>query len=525
MSKSFLLESSQSIVLPETNIVDFSAELYTKGLNAQQRKAFSGITSWVMAGTACEDENQAKNPIYLSLAGLFGFAGTGKTFTLQRVAQYLLSKRKKVCFTAPTHKAVQVLKRMSNDLDISVTCMTIHKLLGLSIERNHDGRQVLQSNGSDNSYKYDLIVVDECSMITAQLMGFIPQRTDTKFLFTGDPCQLPPVENEAPNGEETPFTNLSPTFTSIALYWTLTDVVRNSGAVLSYCTDIRNNISQKSLPRKQFARGKFEGLSSNEWHRDLINSFKYGDSQNPDAIRALAWTNNRVQSLNLMIREAIYGANSEPYQVGERLVAKDLVESDFDTCQSKLNPDYEAPDSPYKREDDEKWATGSTSILMYSSAECTVRDANFREVMLNGDYWKLWELEIETDLGDVAIVNIADDSEKEHIKEYFGKWKKNIIALPNQTDAQRKTRKVEWARFYQQMHWIGVTAKGNSFMRQLQYAFALTVHQSQGSTFNQVFSDESNIFGCQDVTVRNQLLYVASSRASEGLFLHCKFMS
>jgi hypothetical protein len=125
----------------------------------------------------------------------------------------------------------------------------------------------------------------------------------------------------------------------------------------------------------------------------------------------------------------------------------------------------------------------------------------------------------------VAIVNIADDSEKEHIKEYFGKWKKNIIALPNQTDAQRKIRKVEWARFYQQMHWIGVTAKGNSFMRQLQYAFALTVHQSQGSTFNRVFSDESNIFGCQDVTVRNQLLYVASSRASDGLFLHCKFMS
>lgn len=520
----FVLSPSQAVIVSESNIVDFSAELYTKGLNSQQRKAFDGITSWVLAGTACNDEAESRNPIYLSLAGLFGFAGTGKTFTLQRIAQYLISKRKKVCFTAPTHKAVQVLKRMSNDLDISVTCMTIHKLLGLSIERNHDGRQVLQSNGNDNSYKYDLIVLDECSMVTAQLMGFIPERTDTKFLFVGDPCQLPPVENEAPEGEETAFTRLSPTFTSIALYWTLTDVVRNSGEILTYCTNIRNNITIKTLPRKQFARGRFEGLSTDEWHRDLIESFANNNSQNPDEIRALAWTNNRVQALNLMIREAIYGDKADPYQVGERLVAKDLVEADFDSCMAKLNPDYEAPSSPYKREDDQKWATGSTSILMYSCAECTVRDANFREVNLNGDYWKLWELEIETDLGDVAIVNIADDSEKEHIRHHFGKWKKNIIAMPNQTEAQRKARKVEWARFYQQMHWIGVTAKGNSFMRQLQYAFALTIHQSQGSTFNRVFSDESNIFGCQDITSRNQLLYVASSRASEGLFTHCRFM-
>lgn len=520
----FALPPSQTIILPESRIVDFSAELYTKGLNAQQRKAFDGITSWVIAGTACDDEDQARNPIYLSLAGLFGFAGTGKTFTLQRVAQYLISKRKKVCFTAPTHKAVQVLKRMSTDLDISVTCMTIHKLLGLSIERNHDGRQVLQSNGNDNSYKYDLVVLDECSMVTAQLMDFIPQRTDTKFLFTGDPCQLPPVDNEAPTGEDTPFTKLSPTFTSIALYWTLTDVVRNSGAILSYCTDIRNNISKKTLPRKQFVRNKFEGLSSNEWYRDLIQSFIH-ENHNPDAVRALAWSNSRVQTLNLMIRDAIYGENAEPYQIGERLVAKDLVEADFDSCMARLEPEYEAPSSPYNRDDSEKWATGSTSILMYSCAECTVRDATFREVNLNGDYWKLWELEIETDLGDVAIVNIVDDSEKEHVKQYFGKWKKNIISMPNQTDIERKARKAEWARFYQQMHWIGITAKGNGFMRQLQYAFALTVHQSQGSTFNRVFSDESNIFGCQDITLRNQLLYVASSRASEGLFLHCKFMS
>ena len=519
----FALPPSQSIIIPESKIIDFSAELYTKGLNAQQRKAFDGITSWLLAGTACNDESEARNPIYLSLAGLFGFAGTGKTFTLQRVAQYLITKRKKVCFTAPTHKAVQVLKRMATNLGISVECMTIHKLLGLTIERNHDGRQILQSNGNDKSYKYDLVVIDECSMVTGQLMDFVPQRTDTKFLFTGDPCQLPPVENEAPSGEETPFTKLSPTFTSIALYWSLTDVVRNSGAILNYCTNIRNNISQKSLPRKQFARSKFEGLSSNEWYKDLIESFTHG-SQNPDEVRALAWSNNRVQALNLMIREAIYGAKAEPYQVGERLVAKDLIEADFDSCQAKLNDAYEAPKSPYNRNDDEKWATGSTSILMYSCAECTVQDVTFHEVMLSGEYWKLWELQVETDLGDVAIVNLVDDSEKAHVTSYFGKWKKSIIAMPNQTEIERKTRKMEWARFYQQMHWIGVTPKGNSFMRQLQYAFALTVHQSQGSTFNRVFSDESNIFGCQDVTLRNQLLYVASSRASDGLFLHCKFM-
>ena len=53
----------------------------------------------------------------------------------------------------------------------------------------------------------------------------------------------------------------------------------------------------------------------------------------------------------------------------------------------------------------------------------------------------------------------------------------------------------------------------------LRHAEALTIHKSQGSTFDTVFVDMSSLYQCRNPNERRRLLYVACSRARNKLYL------
>ena len=53
----------------------------------------------------------------------------------------------------------------------------------------------------------------------------------------------------------------------------------------------------------------------------------------------------------------------------------------------------------------------------------------------------------------------------------------------------------------------------------LQYAYALTVHRSQGSTFQRVFLDLRNLLRNRKTNERNKLLYTAATRASKQMIV------
>ena len=52
------------------------------------------------------------------------------------------------------------------------------------------------------------------------------------------------------------------------------------------------------------------------------------------------------------------------------------------------------------------------------------------------------------------------------------------------------------------------------------YAYSLTIHKSQGSTFKDVFVDVPSMGVNRNVVERNQLCYVAFTRAAKRLFLY-----
>jgi exodeoxyribonuclease V alpha subunit len=132
-----------------------------------------------------EQNTQVKQAINKSIGLIVGGPGTGKTFTAAKLVEALIqanTTRFEMVFTAPTGKAAQRLKE--NFKGSEVQAMTLHRLLGRE--------EVI--------LPYDLIIVDEASMIDLKMMLMLLKslKKGSRLLLIGDVNQLPPVEAGAP---------------------------------------------------------------------------------------------------------------------------------------------------------------------------------------------------------------------------------------------------------------------------------------------------------------------------------------
>jgi hypothetical protein len=55
--------------------------------------------------------------------------------------------------------------------------------------------------------------------------------------------------------------------------------------------------------------------------------------------------------------------------------------------------------------------------------------------------------------------------------------------------------------------------------KDIRHSYAMTAHTAQGSTYENVFLDLSDLSQCRDWKLKRRLLYVACSRASKHLYL------
>lgn len=141
---------------------------------------------------------------------LIGYAGTGKTTLMAKFINELISSKlcKRIVMAAPTHKAVNIAKSKlfpnSNqdylELEKAINIMTIHRLLSYQSYVGLDGEKFFAKSNVDPKWSiYDLIVVDECSMLSNQIITDIKELISKeinhkiKIIYVGDPAQLPPV--------------------------------------------------------------------------------------------------------------------------------------------------------------------------------------------------------------------------------------------------------------------------------------------------------------------------------------------
>jgi exodeoxyribonuclease V alpha subunit len=129
-----------------------------------------------------------------------GGPGTGKTHTVARLLKLLIDQpgpRPRVALAAPTGKAAARLQESVLEqaaavgLPLDLTAQTLHRLLGW----RPDSRSRFKHDAT-NRLPYDVVVVDESSMVSLTLMARLLEalRPTARLVLVGDPDQLTPVD-------------------------------------------------------------------------------------------------------------------------------------------------------------------------------------------------------------------------------------------------------------------------------------------------------------------------------------------
>ena len=133
---------------------------------------------------------------------LAGGPGTGKTTTVGKLLELLLALpgEPRIALAAPTGKAAARLQEavQSSASLTTLTASTLHRLLGWRPDTRSRFR-----HHRDNPLPYDVVVVDETSMVSLTLMSRLLEAVhpDARLVLVGDPDQLASVEAGAVLGD------------------------------------------------------------------------------------------------------------------------------------------------------------------------------------------------------------------------------------------------------------------------------------------------------------------------------------
>ncbi len=163
-------------------------------------------------GTAPDDQRHAIEVAAQSRVGVIaGGPGTGKTTTIARLITVLRRQRPqlRIALAAPTGKAAARLEEAIHAAGDPLTAADRTALAALSASTLHRllGRVPAVSSrfrhNRDNRLPYDVVIVDESSMVSVTLMARLLEALapSTRLVLVGDPDQLASVEAGAVLGD------------------------------------------------------------------------------------------------------------------------------------------------------------------------------------------------------------------------------------------------------------------------------------------------------------------------------------
>lgn len=393
---------------------------------------------------------------------LSGSAGTGKTHVLGVLA----GANPSLFFigTAPTNKATKLLRTKLNK-----PCKTIYSLLGISMEAEEDKLVLKFPSKPADLRRWDVIIVDEGSMLNAELVDYIKKIAalypSIKWIISGDREQINPV------GEES-----SAIWSLQAPSARLTKVVRHDNKVLTLATHVRDQVVAYPDYDLRVATSHGKGAEGGVWrvkgakfHALIDKAAKAGKFHEVDNTKVIAWTNAAVAEYNEAIRVSVNGkaAYHSRWLVGDRVMVA----------------------SPAKRDG---------HIIATIDDEGTVVESN---VVAHHTFFKelkCYYLVVAFDEGPaLELTVIHEDSETD------------LVRLLNNLAAEAKKDKKKWGAFW---------ALKESF-HSIRHSFAITAHRSQGSTYRSCFVDMYDITRNRNKQEALRCLYVAISRATTNVII------
>jgi hypothetical protein len=268
---------------------------------------------------------------------LIGYAGTGKTTLITKFINDIINKKlvKRIAIAAPTHKAVGIIKNKlygniyekenSKSLMKYVEVLTIHRLLNYQNYIDNNGNTYFSKGLVDTNWDiYNLIVIDECSMLNNQIINDIileleknyednkQKNNKLKIIYLGDPAQLPPVNQK-----------ISKIFTRDITKYYLEKIIRtNNNNIMDLSNQHRKWIlsgNDDDMPNLELYNSNSIKIHDNTsiWLNNFINN------NNKNNI-ILSWTNKKCNLYNDYIRKSIFKKeNLSKYELGEILIFQD----------------------------------------------------------------------------------------------------------------------------------------------------------------------------------------------------------
>ena len=463
-------------------------------LNEDQKSAFNSLVDFI------KDLND--DSIYV----LKGWAGTGKTYTISLLVRYVLEDIQptrlwyKVGVTGPTNKSVRVIRKATGISSSRVQFQTVHKILGLSEKITSDGQQIFVNSGD---YKpqirmLKLLIVDEVSMLNDDLFEeLLKYRDKTKIIFMGDPAQIPPVGRQ----DCIPFRDELLAGYRIKTL-DLKQIMRQKegNPIIESSVKIRKNITSSnsgistSNKLNQIGEGiEFVNLNSTESRssfRTILEKYYKTDKFNSDSeyCKMIGWRNKTVSSMNDLVRKVIYGeeALSSKILIGEKLIANSPI-MEKDTILFNTNDEFSVV----------SFETDSVDLRFKISDH---PDDDPYPITLKYYDTKVSYLDEEDEICHKIIQILHEDSENDF---------KKLANILRVRAINKKGKDKSWLVYY-------------NFLRRYAdviYAYSITAHKAQGSTYDTVFLLEDDIDMNYNIIERNRIKYTSYTRSSRKLYV------
>lgn len=447
-------------------------------------------------------------------AVLEGSAGSGKSYLVAALLRELALSRPsaRVAVTAPTNKAVRVLKSMLEAAGVPVVeagdsdefgrgarmrartrrpgviCKSVHSVLGLRMKELQDGRQEARKEGESTLADFAVCVVDEASMIGDDLFGRIRREMgECRVLFVGDPAQLPPVDAAT--------RALSPVFDGVSLVVRMSEIVRQAAdnPIIKLSVYLRRCIERAERPMLAGVRDALgDGVNgAGNCKAALVNDnpaemlLDAMEAMPGRDIRIVAYTNARVRSHNERIHLVLHG-DELPFCEGERVIMQQQHEA--------LN---------LEADERRRLITSEELTVLECAPEAHPR---YPDVPAH-------RLDLEADDGTAYRVWVADDESllSREVDGLFSRWRATRDAAERSNGYDRDRLKSEASE------WSGKAWAMRRGFADVRHAYAITAHKAQGSTFDCAIVDWSDLSRMRDAAEFSRCLYVAVTRSRDFL--------